>query len=59
LVNGEEWEQYECDIWEEEFSDINFDRTLQEIKDQIEYSTQRESNHISEQLKINPNYRHD
>lgn len=59
LVNGEEWEQYECCIWEEEFFDINFDRTLQEIKDQIEYSTQRESNHISEQLKINPNYRHD
>lgn len=46
-------------LWKEEFYDIDFDDCSEAIKDRISDSCKAEAKHISEQLKINPLYRHD
>lgn len=54
------WSDEVIDLWKEEFYNIDFDWSNSEIiKDQINSSCKNEANYISEQLKINPNYRHD
>lgn len=58
-INGGYWDEAQYHIWKEEFYDINFEWSYYDLSNQIENSIQQESNHISEQLKINPNYRHD
>ena len=56
----EMWSEESIKLWKEEFYDIDFDWSNSEIiKDQIDSSCKTEANYISEQLKINPNYRHD
>lgn len=56
----EMWSEEVIELWKEEFYDVDFNYTNSEIiKDQIDSSCKTEANYISEQLKINPNYRHD
>lgn len=56
----EMWSEEVIEMWKEEFYDVDFNYTNSEIiKDQIDSSCKTEANYISEQLKINPNYRHD
>lgn len=56
---GEEWEEWEDQIWREEFYDVNWEWACSQINESINDSVKEESNHISKMLKINPNYRHD
>lgn len=58
-LHGGEWNQIELCVWQEEFIDIDFEQSYQELSGNITMLLEQESNHISEQLKINPNYRHD
>lgn len=54
------WSEESIQMWKDEFYNIDFEWSNSEvIKDQINDSHKQEANHISEQLKINPNYRHD
>lgn len=54
------WSEESIAMWKDEFYNIDFEWSNSEvIKDQINDSHKQEANHISEQLKINPNYRHD
>lgn len=59
--SGEDmWSETSVELWREHFYGIDFDWSCSEaITDQIKDSIQRESNHISKMLEINPNYRHD
>lgn len=56
---NENWSEDEFDIFDEFFYNIDFDDSAQSHQDIINQSYEDESRHISEQLKINPNYRHD
>lgn len=58
-ANGEEWEEEEYLVWKEEFYNIDFDWSCEDLTCQIKDSVKNESDHISKMLKINPNYRHD
>lgn len=58
-INGEEWEEYEYDIWETQFYNVNFEWSSSDHSQMIKESIKQESDHISKMLKINPNYRHD
>lgn len=54
------WSEESISMWKDEFYNIDFEWSNSEvIKDQINDSHKQEANHISEKLKINPNYRHD
>ncbi len=58
-INGEEWEEYEYDIWETHFYNVNFEWSSSDHSQIIEESIKQESDHISKMLKLSPNYRHD
>ena len=53
------WTEDEYNIFDDYFYNINFDECAQMYQDIINQSYQDESDHISRQLKLNPNYRHD
>ena len=54
-----DWTEEEYNIFDDYFYNINFDECAQMYQDIINQSYQDESDHISRQLKLNPNYRHD
>lgn len=54
-----DWTEDEYNIFDDYFYNINFDECAQMYQDIINQSYQDESDHISKQLKLNPNYRHD
>ena len=54
-----EWSDEFISVWKEEFN-IDFEWVnLDTVRDNINTSCAKESKYIDEQLKINPNYRHD
>lgn len=56
---NENWSEDEFDTFDEFFYNVDFDECAQMYQDNINQSYEDESRHISEQLKISPNYRHD
>lgn len=59
IFEAGDWSEEEYIIFDEYFYNINFEEGSAEYENMINQSYADESRHISEQLKINPNYRHD
>lgn len=58
-VGSDKWSDEFISVWKEEFN-IDFEWVnLDTVRDNINTSCAKESKYIDEQLKINPNYRHD
>ena len=55
----EMWSDSIQELWQEEFYNIDFSTSSEWLKEVIAGDIKKEADHISEQLKINPLYRHD
>ena len=59
IFEAGDWLEEEYKIFDEYFYNVDFEEGAVNYENMIEDSIHQEATHISEQLKINPNYRHD
>lgn len=59
IFEAGDWSEEEYKIFDEYFYNIDFEEGASNYENMIDDSIHQEAKHISEQLKINPNYRHD